>query len=265
MMPQNVAQPYTIYDSVGISCGLDDFGRIPPGWFDSFSAMGQAGDIHFFDMRNKSDTGLPYNNQDSRDLISYGFFLQRISVSFVGPATAEFADNATSTDMTDVQRWCTIEAQNSPIWTSELPQHCGIELRINTDIHLKANVAMIGSAAGGVGGGFGGAMNNTAYTGGSGIDYVSPVAQNVFSTGSPQIMNCWTFPVKIGIPRKAAVSVILKPNEWARNMLQTILGPGATPFLNQDNTHEWFYNLYTIRVALHGIRLLQQRGEYHAG
>ncbi len=267
-MAQNVAQNYSIFDSIGIVENLSDFGRQPPGWFSSFSEMGNAGELYFMNMRNKSNTGLAYCNQDSRDLMPYGFYLKSITVDFIPPRIAsEVVLNTNpyvTAPFTTPTGRNTYICENSPIFSAELPTHCGVELRINTDIHLKCSAAMCGSSCGPVGGGFGGLMlKGDASASNPGFPYSTN--QTAFSQGIADLDNGWAFPVPISIPRKAAVCVTLKPSEWARELIKKMPGPGAYA-INNQLSEGYIYEpfLYIIRVGLHGVRLLQQRGEYHA-
>jgi hypothetical protein len=259
-MPQNVLSNYSLYDTIGVTSGLSDLGKQPSGWFSSFAQMGNAGDLHLFDVRNRSDATLPYNNQDARDLMPYGFRLRYLSVSFVAPAVASELLQATAA--ASQAAWSTYSFLSNPIWQAEMPQHCGIELKINTDIHLKTTCAMCGSAAGLTGGGFGGMMLRPSAVL-PGMRYAANLT--AFSNGTPELENCWAFSSEIMIPTKAAVSVIVKPSEWARQLLRSMQGPGAYPIRKEGSVDYGMHNVvYLLRVGLHGVRQLQQRGEYHA-
>jgi hypothetical protein len=59
--------------------------------------------------------------------------------------------------------------------------------------------------------------------------------------------------------------VIVKPSEWARQLLRSMQGPGAYPIRKEGSADYGMHNVvYLLRVGLHGVRQLQQRGEYHA-
>lgn len=204
-----------------------------------------------------------YCNQDARDLMNYGFSLRSLSVDFIGPnVAAELIDNEGTGYDHQIYGYASYEARNTAIWSAEIPHHCGFELKINQDTHLKTNVAMCGTQTGMTGGGFGNLMDNNA----SGISYAANLTS--IHGGMPMLRNCWQFPLEIGIPRKAAISAVIKPSEWCKSLMQTMKGPGAYPI--RTESPPWTSNykkipfLYLIRVTLNGVRYIQQRGGYHA-
>jgi len=246
-----IGESFSLFDTVAITTALEDLSISPPGWFGSFAAFGAATDHHFFDIRNKANCQLPYNNQDSFDL-SFGFRVRKFAIQFFAPMVAnQYLSGAMQAD------W--MEDKHTPMWMSEAPNHCGFELQVNQDVRLKGNCAMINSGVGPVGGGWGQFGLSTGAT-----EIGSPVALSSGSQGTPDLDGPWCFPDTLDIPRRANVAVIITPSEWLRRMIADVwTGPGRYQ-LRVDETKTNKPTMFGIRVSLHGERLVQPRGQYSA-
>jgi len=127
---------------------------------------------------------------------------------------------------------------------------------------LTIAAMMPGAGSGPVAGGYGQLADH-----GDGNSAAFPQSWDAGCQGVPDRRNGFVFPypVNIEIPAKAAISVTLKPSEYARRMLQTLAGPYNIPF--QNTTLDGTVSpgaFFGIRVTMHGIRGVQQRGEAHA-
>ena len=247
----NVLETYPLFDTVGVCGDLPSLSTRPAGWFPTFAAMGNSIDIPFFNQRNVASAGPEYCNLETRDQTPWPFTVRRINIHFFGPSiSSQYIPGPQNL----------IEFKHTPIWQLELPRHFGVELSVNTDIRYQGNAMMPGSGAGPVGGGYGMLPGAPA-----GPDLGQPTAYDSGSQGVADRRNGFVFPVAIDIPKKAALSVTLKPSEYARRLLQTLAGPWNLEFSNAAQsdviTPGGFFG---IRVTLHGIRGVQQRGEAHA-
>lgn len=253
MAYMNVLETYPLFDTVGVCADLPNFSTRPAGWFGTFAAMGNAIDIPFFNQRNVASAGAEYTNLETRDQTPWPFQIHKINIAFFSPSIAsQFVFGPQNV----------IEYKHSPLWEMELPRHFGVELAVNTDVRFNCNALMPGSGGGPVGGGYG--MLPGAP---SGPDLAAPTCYATTTQGIADRRNGWTVPEKLAIdvPWKAAISVTLKPSEYARRLLQAISGPHLLQFANaaqSDRTTPGAF--FGIRVTLHGIRGVQQRGEAHA-
>lgn len=247
----NVRETYPLYDTVCVTSDLSFMSRIPPGWYQSFAAMGAANEIHFFDTRNKASAGIAYCNLDSIDTMSFGYLLRGISCKFFGPTVATLIDDRTN--------WV-IDTYEGGFFAAEFARHCGFKLRIDQDFRLKCNAFMPGGGDGPTFGGFGQLLNDL---GGENLDDAPGMFGSNFST--PEDKGYWIFPQPIGIPRRASVSVIIEPNQYAKEILGDFLGPQHYDLLDIDEIGRSLPSgIFGIRVGFYGNRLVQQRGQLHA-
>jgi hypothetical protein len=244
----NVGESFCLYDTLGVVSNVSSLSQVPPGWFASFAAMGAANDYHFFDIRNMSVCDKAYNNQDTRDQTSFGYLLKNLSVSFFTPYVSQVQDGESTA----------VEVFHNAIWCAEMPQNSSVSLRVNQDEHLNCNAMMLGSGPGPVGGGVG--------QGFFGADTES-VAVMAHTQGVGDIDNPWSFPIPLGIPRRAAISVVVRPSEWMRRYLLALTGPYNYNFVTAISpaiVRAKFPVMFGIRVTMHGMRLVQPRGAYRA-
>jgi len=249
----NVEETYPLFDTVGVCSDLANFSTRPAGWFATFAALGQAVDIPFFNQRNVASSGPEYTNLETRDQTPWPFQVHAINVAFFAPSIAsQFVEGPN-----DV-----IEYKHSPLWEIELPRHFGLEFAVNTDVRFSCNALMPGSGAGPVGFGYG--MLSGAE---SGPDLDQPACYATTTQGVSDRRNGWSIPepLLIDVPWKAAISATLKPSEYARRMLQQFEGPHQLSFTNAAQSAKITpSSFFGIRITLHGIRGVQQRGEAHA-
>lgn len=246
----NVLETYPLFDTVGVYAGVGTLATRPPGWFASFNAMGQSVDIPFFNQRNVASAGAEYCNLETRDQTPWPFVLKKINVAFFAPSNAA----QLITGNLDL-----LEHQQTPIWEIDLPRHFGVEVSVNTDVRWSGNAMMPGAGAGPVGGGWG------SLSLAEGNDASQPGAFSASGQGVADRRNSFAFPVTIDIPKKAAISVTLKPSEYARRLLQAMAGPHTLKFQNAEHSAYVYPGaFFGIRVTMHGTRGVQQRGEAHA-
>lgn len=244
----NVRETYPLYDTILITQDLTSLSIQPPGWFATFAAFGAAQDYHFFDTRNRANTGVPYCNLDTRDTMPFGYWLRGLSVKFFAPVINPLYENAANE---------VIDTQEGAFFQAEAPQHCGVTLRVNQDIRLKLNAMMLGGGDGPNFGGYG--QIDPADAAYNALPGMFTANQSI-----PDEKNYWMFPEPIGIPRRASVSVVITPMQWLRTILQAFHGPNAYAFADTAEAVINPSGIYGIRVAFYGNRLVQQRGQLHA-
>ena len=251
---ENVVENWLLYDTVLITHNVANL-SFNTGYFASYAAMGAANNIPFFNVRNRN-SGLSYNNQDTRDQMPYAMKVYSIGVQFFAPTTGDYVDNEGTPDAP--------QHSEASIFQCDLPQHCSLEFQTNQDIRLKLNTLMAPSGIGAVGGGVakGDLTNATTMP-----NAESPnIVKTNWNSGQSMLVNRWGFRNPIEIPRRANISVVINVSEYGRQLLQAMLGPlnGAFQDVANDGSHHFEAGVSGIRVMLGGKRLVQQRGQLHA-
>lgn len=245
----NVKEDCTLTDTVVISGHVDQMASAPQGWFATFAQLGAASSIPFFNVRNQAQCGVAFNNQQTRDNAPYGMRIESIACRWITPSYGYQFRNAEGTPP---------HLEWGPIFSSILPFHAGVTLRIQQDIKLESQAAMLSGGGGAVMGGWG-------YGGVAPEEYAAYQAVNM---GVEEDKNRFSFPEIIDIPNRAAIEATLVFSDWARNLLQHIMGPSAFyVFSGQgavDKAETPVYCLYGIQLILKGKRLVPQRGALHA-
>lgn len=249
--PKNVKENWVLYDTILVHTNVDTL-AYNDGWFSTYAALGLQNELPFFNVRNRNH-GLPYNNQDTRDALSYGFRIWTIGVQWFGPSITEYQN-------IDLNVPTGESTLSSVTFTNELPKHTSLILTTNQDERLRINSLMTPSGVGNVGGGvsqgdpegFGlGLPNGATWTNGQGV---------------PILSNKWGFHEPLEIPRRANISVRLQLNDYGKQIAQGLRGPYWHPMRGVAGDGDFYLAKATagIRVILGGQRLVQQRGQYHA-
>jgi len=254
----NVSEPMTLYDTVLVSPYVESM-RFHDGWYPTFAAFGSANEIPFFNVRNRNHH-LAYNNQETRDQVPYGMQIFSIGIQFFAPQIASQAVLTTLNGGAPLA----IEEIQSAVWEADLPQHASFEFKVNQDIRLKQSCAMAPSGMGPFGGGMGHG-DPTVYI--SHETNVAAYMKGMTSQGIPELDARWPFPVPIDVPLRANISLVVKFSEWARTLLQTMIGPHYYLFapVGGGAPSSPTKTIYGLRASLGVKRLVQQRGEYHVG
>lgn len=253
---KNVSEAQLLYDTVLVCNDVNDW-EFHDGWTTTFALLGAQIEIPFFNVRNRNH-GLPYNNQDTRDQTAYGMQIYSMGVSFFAPQIASqlFESGRTQWDVDCV------EEIHSPIWEADLPRHASITLRINQDDRIRHQVAMAPPGYGPFGGGMGHGDPNQWGADAASQDIPS-IMKGATTQSVPENTNRWKFPVPIDVPRRATISAVLKFSEYARQLLQTMAGPGDLWFWDSDNHVSLVKSsCFGIQLSLQVKRYVQQRGEY---
>jgi len=249
----NVAEAFTLTDTVLISSHVSSLSTPVPGWFSTFALAGAANKWPFFNIRNRAICDPAWNNQDTRDTAAYGMRILSISVRWIVPLHGNPRENI------GVPPYYIEKYEQPPIWTAYLPFNAALVLRVQQDEKLKANCAMLTAGNGIVTGGFGQGGETAGW-----LEFQSVVSQG--NSGVPHQRNKFPFPEVIDIPRRASISAEIILSDYARAMLSYMTGPGDMT-VYQSATSEGTENIpavFGVQVELKGQRLVQQRGQLHA-
>jgi hypothetical protein len=251
----NVAERFSLYDSICVVGNYDARSRKPLGWYSTFAAFA-GGNHSFFNVRNKGSCELAYCNIDTRDQMAYAMILDSISCAWWGTVYAMYDAD----EVADSRFWLPL-----PLWQSVIPSHASLTLVVQQDEKIKINSMMAGAGYGPVGGGYGNIGQCT----------ISGQPQNPLDSHWPNMLTqtqgealpsaAMPFPNKIAVPRRATMSVQLDLADYAVGLLSALQGPGTLPVQNPSysDTND-VYVMYGVTVRLNGRRLVQQRGELHA-
>jgi len=245
----NVGENWKLYDTVLIGDYAEDM-DFHVGYFTTYAALGAANVIPFFNVRNRNH-GLAYNNQDTRDQLPYVFHIYSIGVTFWTPSTTDYA--AYDPAIVGAQ------VKNHHIFSVELPKHASLLLKTNQDERVELSALMAPA-------GYGIAMGGLAQ-GDPEASYTYPnVSHFNFNQGIAEWGNVWGFRKPLEIPRTANLSVEINFSEYARQLLQGMIGPHYQPMQDVANDNSFFgaASCSGIQVTLQGKREVQQRGQYHA-
>jgi hypothetical protein len=246
----NVAEKYTLYDTIAIVGNLTSLAKQPPGWFSTFAAFGAGVNHSFFNVRNRGNCEPAYCNMDARDQLSFAFQLQSIGCAFWGSTWATPNDQGEITQRAPIQ---------GALWRCEIPINSSLTLRVQQDEKLKCGALMANAGYGPTGGGYANYMNDDP-------SIALPYAPNYMAQtqGVPEPKACLPLPNEINMPRRASIEVKLSLTEYARQLLQWLNGPGEALIYNQSLALVGRDIMMGITVTLNGRRLVQQRGALHA-
>lgn len=243
---KNIAEVWTLYDSVLVTEYNINQSIQQPGWFTTFAEAGAAQNFSFFNVRNRQ-AGLSFNNQDTRDALAFPLVIYGMGVQFFSPAMKSLMLPG-GVD--------TIEQHVSHLWEVELPRHVSVELQIQQDIKVETTSLMVPPGYGPVGGAVGNGVFN---------DFTGPCPAfqtQINSQSNTHINNRYKFPKPIQVPRRANVSAVLRLSEYASQLLQTF--PQGQRVFQSSSGIDQQGAVFGICVSLTGQRQVQQRGQYHA-
>lgn len=266
----NVAEAWPIYDTLCVTPQY--FGtEADAGWFNNFTDFAQKEQHSFFMQRTIGNLDLAYTNKATADTLDFAYSSLSLGVSFFAPGVRTLGK------LVDEDNFNYMDNFSAHWWESELPSHCAVQFKVQTDI-VSEGPAMLYSPGYGPSGG--GAsfeheeINATPPNGVVNAQY--PAVQNwAMTQGIPSISNRFRFPRSIEIPRTATLEVIIHVSDYARAILTDLsdgLASGDGPFnyIFVDSVsagvpkYSEFPSRYGIQVSLMGLRYVQQRGQYHS-
>lgn len=253
----NVVESWALYDSILI-CSNFYGGEVGVrGWFTSLQGFGQQETHSFFKTRTEGIAGAQYCNLQSADSLDFAFVADSIGLAIMAPApntAGEPSDpDGTAGDLAGADEGI------SHWFQAELPEHVGIQLKIQQDIRAEIQGMSCPPGYGPIGGGAG--FTSQVQPGHGDIPFLT----NVVTQGVPLLSNRYPLPQPIGIPRTATIEGILHLSEYARNVLTNVGGPRQFAFNSADGLppYIFFPQRYVIVLSLFGQRLVQQRAQYH--
>lgn len=242
----NVGEQFTLYDTIAVRNSLDTLSKVPQGWYATFALLAGATNHSFFNVRNAASTDKAYCNLDARDQTSFAFRAESISCSFWGSGFYQQISD------TYTRLW-----QPNAFWQATLPFESSLTLRVQQDDKAKLNCLMASPGYGPVSGGWG--QQGAA----TGVTTVAPgIGSLTQGVAHPQAR--YRFPNVIDIPRRASIAAELSFTAYGRALLTAMPGPGTQPYYTSVPALAQYPAIFGITCALHGRRLVQQRGAYHA-
>lgn len=264
----NVAETWPIYDTLCVCNTFYGSENAQAGWFNSFANFAAQETHSFFMQRTLGSIGLQYTNKATVDRVDFAYDAFSIGVQFFAPGVRTLGslvggglhhrDNFSA-------HW----------WESELPSHCALQLKVQTDIVAEGPAMLFSPGYGAHGSGAAFEHEDIVVVGPNGALNASynPVMNWSMTQGLPVLSNRFEFEDPIGIPRTGSIECILTVSEFARELLAELgtgVGGGNGPYnyIFQTGAGPVAYTEYParygIRVSLMGLRYVQQRAQYHA-
>lgn len=252
----NVVEPWALIDSILICNTFYGTEQNVGGWFTNWVGFSGRETHSFYKTRTDGIAGAMYCNLQSSDSMDFAFICHSIGITFMG---IPGVDTTHISSEGETVNWP--DPEISHWFTSILPQHCAIQLKIQQDIRAEANCMMMPPGYGALGAGTSFEHTNSVAPAHGDIPYIShPVTQGV-----PLLSNRYPLPVPIGIPRTASIEGILHVSDYARWLLGGVGGPGYV-IINSDDglpAYGFWPARYIVQMSLIGERLVQQRAQYH--
>ena len=254
----NVAEPWMLYDTI-LVCNTFYGNELNINtWFNTFQQFAQNETHRFFKSRTRGTAGLQYNNQNNADTMDFAFVAFTMGLSFFGCPIGAMGEATPQDGVAGDILYSDPYAY--PFWTMDLPNQSAIQLKIQQDIVAEMVSAQCMPGYGAAGGA-GGATDTAAIP-----NAVSPPFMNYnINQGEPNLQNRWRFPSPLGIPRTATIEGILHLSNISRESLGEVTGPANMAFNTETGSppFNFFPARFGIQMSLGGVRLVQQRGQYH--
>ena len=236
-----------------------------PGNFFLFSDLAAQDEIWFLNSRNKQ-SGLPWNTQDQRDSMPYGYIMDGIALNFAISAYSQFVttDDENGLNMK-------VDHNSAHLWQVEIPEHTTVELIVANDTRFETIASYIPKRHGMTGGGVGGGMLydlDYQVPPGEGPGYsvykaLPQMARASILNGIPSANKKHNGSLrlqKMDLPKGTNVAVRLVMDAYAKKLLSNMnLGFECAVARNRERAS---YKPVTasIQLVLDGQRRVQQRG-----
>jgi len=259
--PANVVESASLYDSILLCSRYYGAEQTVRGWFTTFATFAAARDHRFFKVRTEGVANLAYTNLESADTMNFPFMAYSMGISFFAPASNMMSQSGI---VQGVVQPVAVDPLPSHLWQFELPRHSAIVFKTNQDVRAEVPCFACPPGYGPTGGGAALEMNTQdAQLRG----WKQRSALNSFgSQGVPVITNRYKFPVPLVIPKNATIEGELVLSEYARYLIGGLNGPYDYVFQNGEAVSplaDFFPMRFGIVLSLFGLRLVQQRGQYH--
>ena len=260
----NVMESWALYDTILICNHFYGAEQTVRGWYTTFAGFAAQVDHKFFKVRNEATAGLPYCNLQSADSMDYPFLAYSMGISFFAPAP-NIAGEATPGDGI-AGRIAFPDPAFAHFFLFDLPRHCSVQFKTNQDVRAECTAYAAPPGYGPMGGGA--AFQMTESDAGPPIvpGYKQHAQMNFYGTqGVPVLTNRFKFPKPVEIAKNSVIEATLSLSEYARYALALALGPQNYAFQNLSaiDVQDFFPQRFGIQFSLVGMRLIQQRGQYH--
>lgn len=265
--PMNVVESAPLYDTILVCSDYYGQEAAVNGWYTTFGLFAQARDYKFMKSRTEGTAGLPYCNMQSADSMPYPFYAYTMGITFFAPSSNIIGSTKYhSPNGGGGETWpYAVDPIIPHFWQFDLPRHAAIIFRTNQDVRAENTCYTCPPGYGPMGGGA--AFEINTYDDVTGFAaYKQHAALNTFGTqGVPVLHNRFKFPKPIAIPKNATIEGELVLSKYARDCLADMIGPFEYLFSNVDLTTivEKFPMRFGIQFSLFGLRMVQQRGQYH--
>lgn len=259
--PMNVGEPWMIYDTMIVANEFLGGEENTPGYFTSFVAFSQQERHVFFKLRNEGMVGAAYNDQQSPDTMDYAYEAMSLGVAFFAPGTRRLGVCDARQGAAQLNDW-----YSAQWWECELPSHCGIQFKVEQDIVGEGPALDFPPGYGPTGGGGALELDNAEAPNGDDRTNTSSYANYSATQGMPFFKCRHMFKEPIGIPRTATLEGILHVSDIARAFWSTAGGPFGYMIPTEVAANNQYNNYparFGIQFSLHGVRYVQQRGNYH--
>ena len=243
---ENAVEVWELHDSVLISEYVDSNPKYQGvGFYNSYAALGAAGEIPLFTVRNSSIVDSAYCNFDSKDKMNFVYHAFSLGVDFIGPV------------LTGVEN--PITHVRTAVFEAELPKHASFILTLNQDEKIVATIPLLPAGQGSVGG-LG--MTNISSP-------LGPAQQTTaFTNGAATIKNRWRFksPGPMRIPRNVTIKGVLRFSSIGRAILAGMEDPGTAIVTDDPTPGQGTGEVdlaALIRISLFGVREVQLRNLQH--
>jgi hypothetical protein len=244
----NVKEAWPLYDTILISGWTK--GKSVSGWYQNYQQFASKQVHPFFNVRNTGETALAYTNMETKDQMPFAYHIYSLGIDF-SAATGNPAPYQ------EGQVNPVANGNSDAIFIKDIPQHCGLRLKVREDQKLLTTCYMAPSGIGPYGLSLGMSDASAASA--------LPTSITNATQGVPFIDNRWRFPKPIAVPRGATFHVELELSEYARDMMLSLCGPSQYTFNCNGDEDVSMFAASTIRVSLIGKREVQQRGQLHFG
>lgn len=229
---KNVRQPFILWDTIRIGANVN---TAVQGWYTTFINLLAAGNIHsFFDMRNIAEARLVSTNMKAKGKLEWHFIITDLGIGFYYP-------DPINTALFDGDR------ASAKLFQDYAQSETTCELYVGgADYKILSFVPEMAPY------GFGPSGN---LTGGTGLTSPSSLLTNGLPSGGNRF---WFTDQAIPMPRGTTININWTLEMRMRELLTAMVNPQPIAFSTGT-----FNNEVKIRIAVRGLREVQQLGELH--
>lgn len=223
------------YEQIFDKCNIGpDVDPKVPGWFADFTAMADAPEIPFLNVRNSSIAGETNTNITSMDKIPWWMDLMSIGIRFIFPDPAVNVGSEHLGITTMAKQFCAL-----------LPEHATFKFMIKSYTFIDMLAAHIPAGFGPQGHFEMGVGTNTGFT-------------SLIGNSVNEMPNRWKFLDQIRLPIDTPIRAKLILDDFAKDMLRAWDDVPGLDFGGEEP----FSNVVQIELTLRGITYEQRVGEF---